>query len=166
MPDTKNKTKERAYAVRCSAIHGRGVFATRKIRKGKTIIEYRGDLTSWDIASKRPNSDPANPYHTFIFELSDGRVIDAGVKGNAARYINHSCEPNCTTFEDDEGRVFIEAQRKIRRGEELTYDYRLTYAGRLTCRARQAFACHCKAPTCRGTMLLEKKKERATARKD
>ncbi len=152
-----SESKKRAYAVRNSAIHGRGVFAARKIRKGKTVIEYKGDLTTWDIASLRPDSDPDNPYHTFIFELSDGRVIDAGVKGNAARWINHSCDPNCLTSEDDDGRVFIEALRKIRSGEELTYDYRLSYDGRVTRKVRAAFECRCGAERCRGTMLLKKK---------
>jgi SET domain-containing protein len=156
--------KKRAYAVRNSAIHGRGVFAARKIRKGKTVIEYKGDLTTWDIASLRPDSDPDNPYHTFIFELSDGRVIDAGVKGNAARWINHSCDPNCLTSEDDDGRVFIEALRKIRSGEELTYDYRLSYDGRVTRKVRAAFECRCGAEQCRGTMLLQKKTKKKPAR--
>ncbi len=162
MPETK---KKRAYTVRNSAIHGRGVFAARKIRKGKTVIEYKGDLTTWDIASLRPDSDPDNPYHTFIFELSDSRVIDAGVKGNAARWINHSCDPNCLTSEDDDGRVFIEALRKIRSGEELTYDYRLSYDGRVTRKVRAAFECRCGAEQCRGTMLLKKKKKKAAKRK-
>jgi uncharacterized protein len=148
--------KTPAYIVRNSTIHGRGVFARRKIRKGKTIIEYRGDRTTWKVASRRPDSDPENPYHTFIFELDDGKsVIDAGVGGNAARWINHSCKPNCTTFEDDEGRVFIEALRKIRTGEELTYDYRLTIEGRITKKARAALECRCGARKCRGSMLLK-----------
>jgi SET domain-containing protein len=162
MPETK---KKRAYTVRNSDIHGRGVFAARKIRKGKTVIEYKGDLTTWDIASLRPDSDPDNPYHTFIFELSDSRVIDAGVKGNAARWINHSCDPNCLTSEDDDGRVFIEALRKIRSGEELTYDYRLSYDGRVTRKVRAAFECRCGAEQCRGTMLLLKKKKKKAARR-
>jgi hypothetical protein len=50
-------------------------------------------------------------------------VIDRGRRGNAARWINHSCAPNCSSFEDDDGRVFIEARRAIAAGEELTYDY-------------------------------------------
>jgi SET domain-containing protein len=163
MPDTK---KPRDYVVRNSAIHGRGVFAANKIRKGTTILEYKGDRTTWDIASLRPDSDPDNPYHTFIFELSDGRVIDAGIKGNAARWINHSCDPNCITSETAKGRVYIEALRKIRSGDELTYDYRLSYDGRITRRVREAFACRCGADSCRGTMLLEKKKgKRKAARK-
>jgi len=145
-----------AYVVRNSIIHGRGVFARRKIRKGKTIIEYRGERTTWKVASRRPDSDPDNPYHTFIFELDDGdSVIDAGVRGNAARWINHSCHPNCATFEDDEGRVFVEARRKIRPGEELTYDYRLSVEGRITKKARAALECRCGAKKCRGSMLLE-----------
>ncbi len=135
MPDTK----QRNYVVRDSDIHGRGVFAANKIRKGTTIIEYKGDRTSWDVASLRPDSDPDNPYHTFIFELSDGRVIDAGVGGNAARWINHSCDPN------------------------LTYDYRLSYDGRVTRKVREAFACRCGTEACRGTMLLDKKKKKRKA---
>ncbi len=149
------KTKP-AYRVRSSSIHGRGVFATRTIRKGTTIIEYRGDRTTWAIASRRPDSDPDNPQHTFIFELEDGNVIDAGRRGNAARWINHSCDPNCTTYEDERGRVFIEARRTIRVGEELTYDYRLSVDGRLGKKAREAYACHCGARRCRGTMLTRR----------
>jgi hypothetical protein len=163
MPETE---KKRDYSVRHSAIHGRGVFAARKIRKGKTIIEYRGDRTTWDIASLRPDSDPDNPYHTFIFELSDGRVIDAGVKGNAARWINHSCDPNCITREDEKGRVFIEALHKIPPGEELTHDYRLSYDGRITARSARRSACRCGMAKCRGIDAAGKeKKKRKAARK-
>jgi hypothetical protein len=150
MPSTKKKP---LYRVRNSIIHGRGVFATRKIRKGKTILEYRGERTTWAIASRRPDSDPENPYHTFVFELADGKVIDAGRRGNAARWINHSCDPNCETYEDEDGRVFIEARRKIRVGEELTYDYRLSWDGRVTRKVREAFACRCGTSRCRGSML-------------
>ena len=95
----------RPYVVRNSKIHGRGVFATRTIRKGTRIIEYRGERTSWEVALERPPSDPDNPHHTFFFETSDGKVIDANVRGNAARWINHSCDANCESCEDDDGRV-------------------------------------------------------------
>jgi SET domain-containing protein len=147
----------RPYAVRRSAIHGRGVFATRTLRKGADIIEYRGERISMKEADRRPPSDPDNPYHTFLFELDDGRVIDAGVRGNAARWINHSCAPNCEPYEDDEGRVYIAAKRTIRKGEELAYDYRLNVPGRITNSVREAYACRCGAPRCRGTMLGRKK---------
>jgi hypothetical protein len=69
---------QRAYIVRNSPIHGRGVFAARTIRKGADIIEYRGRRISAEAADDLPDSDPDNPFHTFLFELNDGRVIDAG----------------------------------------------------------------------------------------
>src|SRR5690349_24796632 len=98
---TKQKSatkKTPAYAVRNSPIHGRGVFATRTIRKGAEILEYRGQRTTWEIGSERQGQNPDEPFHTFLFELEDGRVIDATVRGNAARWINHSCDPNCEAF--------------------------------------------------------------------
>lgn len=154
---TRATTKPRRYyIVRNSPIHGRGVFAARTIRNKQTIIEYRGERTSWKEASKRPASDPDNPHHTFLFGLDDGRVIDADVRGNAARWINHSCKPNCETFEDEKGRVFIAAVRRIELGEELTYDYQLTYDGRMGRKMREAYACGCGARKCRGTMLGKK----------
>ncbi|HEY1325375.1 MAG TPA: SET domain-containing protein-lysine N-methyltransferase [Casimicrobiaceae bacterium] len=155
---TKVSAPSRPYVVRRSRIHGRGVFATRTIRKGKDIIEYRGERITMKEADRRPDSDPDNPYHTFLFELDDGRVIDAAVRGNAARWINHSCDPNCEPYEDDEGRVFIAAKRTIRKGEELAYNYRLNVDGRITRAMREAYACRCGARRCRGTMLGRKKK--------
>jgi uncharacterized protein len=155
-PTTTRPT--RAYAVRHSPIHGRGVFATRTIRKGADIIEYRGRRISADEADNLPDSDPDNPFHTFLFELNDGRVIDAGVRGNAARWINHSCQPNCVPYEDDEGRVIIEAKRTIRAGEELSYDYKLNVPGRRSARLLANYACRCGAPRCRGSMVDPRKK--------
>ncbi len=146
---------KRSYTVRSSATHGRGAFATRTIRKGARIIEYRGARSSWDVASERPLSDPADPYHTLLFELSDGTVIDAGLRGNAARWINHGCQPNCEAIEYDDGRVFIHARRTIRAGEELAYDYRLSFVGPITRKAREALTCRCGAKRCRGTLLLK-----------
>jgi SET domain-containing protein len=153
MPATA-KPRPLYYIVRQSRIHGRGVFARRTIRKGARIIEYRGERISLAEADRRPDSDPDNPYHTFLFELNDGRVIDAASRGNAARWINHSCAPNCDSFEDDDGRVFIEARRMIRARDELTYDYRLSLDGRVTRKLRAEYACHCGATRCRGSLLL------------
>ena len=154
-PTTRSKP---AYAVRHSPIHGRGVFATRTIRKGADIIEYRGRRISVEEADELPDSDPDNPFHTFLFELNDGRVIDAGVRGNAARWINHSCQPNCVPYENDEGRVIIEAKRTIRAGEELSYDYKLNVPGRRSARLLANYACRCGAPRCRGSMVDPRKK--------
>ena len=152
MPEaTARKTP--IYVVRNSPIHGRGVFAGRTIRKGTCIVEYRGERISVREAERRPDSDPDNPCHTFLFELNDGRVIDASVRGNAARWINHSCDPKCEPFEDEDGRVFIEARRTIRKGEELAYDYKLSLGGRITAKIKRDYGCRCGASRCRGTML-------------
>lgn len=155
-PKTKKTTAPRkspAYVVRTSRIHGRGVFAARAIPRGTDIIEYRGERITSKQADRRPDSDPDNPHHTFLFELNDGRVIDAAVRGNAARWINHSCQPNCEPYEDDDGRVIIAAKRKIEAGEELAYDYRLNVPGRKSAKLKAAYACRCGARRCRGTML-------------
>jgi SET domain-containing protein len=152
----RSPARPKPYRVRTSAIHGRGVFAARTIRKGAVIIEYRGERTTWEIANERPDSDPSHPQHTFIFETSDGGVIDGGRRGNAARWINHSCSPNCRSFEDDDGRVYIAARRAIPEGEEITYDYRLSLDGRITRKLRAEYACRCGSKRCRGTLLLER----------
>ena len=82
-------------------------------------------------------------------------MIDAAVRGNAARWINHSCAPNCKSYEDEDGRVYIEAKRDIAPGEELTYDYRLQYDGRITRKVKEEYACRCGARRCRGTLLFK-----------
>ena len=151
---------KRPYTVRASPTHGRGVFAKRTIRKGARIIEYRGARLSVDVADERPDTDPRDPYHTMQFELSDGTVIDATLRGNAARFINHGCSPNCEPIEHDDGRIYIHARQTIRAGEELCYDYRLSYEGPLSKRAERAFACRCGAPHCRGTMLWPPRRKR------
>ena len=158
MPDT---ARRKSYAVRRSAIHGRGVFATDVIRRGERVIEYKGQRATWDEAMARPDSDPDDPAHTFLFELDDGRVIDARVRGNAARWINHSCAPNCETFEDDRGRVFIEARRKIAPGEELTYDYKLMVDGRMSKQERAQYVCRCGKRGCRGTLIFPKSRRKS-----
>ena len=157
MPAPSSSRNKPQYRVRNSPIHGRGVFAACDIRKGTRIIEYRGERIDAEEVGSRPDSDPKNPYHTFFFELDDGRVIDAGVRGNAARWINHSCDPNCEPIEDDNGRVHIVARRGIRRGEELAYDYKLTVEGRITARMRRGYACKCGSSNCRGSMLDDDK---------
>jgi uncharacterized protein len=150
--------RRRKILVRDSRIHGRGVYALRAIREGERIIEYRGERITWRQADRRPPSDPDDPHHTFFFSLDDGRhVIDANVGGNSARWINHSCEPNCETEESEDGRVYIQAMRDIRRGEELSYDYRLIVDGRVTPTLKRQYQCRCGSTQCRGTMLDLKK---------
>ena len=84
-------------------------------------------------------------------------MIDGGVDGNDARWINHACEPNCETREE-EGRVYVYALRSIRRGEELNYDYGLVVEGRQTAKLKASYACHCGAASCRKTMLAPKRR--------
>ena len=135
-----------------SAVHGKGVFARRAIRKGARIIEYTGERILWEKAQRLAPHDPTNPYHTFFFALDDGMVINAGSGGNESRWINHSCEPNCEP-RDYRGGIYIYALRNLKKGEELFYDYNLEPAGRRTKKLERLFACHCGAAHCRGTML-------------
>ncbi len=82
--------------------------------------------------------------------------IDAAVNGNDARFLNHSCDPNCDVVVED-GRLWIETIRDVRRGEELAYDYQHTLEERHTPAAKRRFPCHCGSPRCRGTMLAKKR---------
>jgi len=148
----------RRIQVRRSGVHGKGVFALRPIAAGERIIEYVGEVLTWAAAQKRHPHDPSDPNHTFFFHIDDKHVIDGKVGGNAARWINHSCAPNCETHEDDRGRVFITARRPIREGEELSYDYRLAVEGKVGARMRKAYACRCGARRCRGTMLAPRRR--------
>jgi len=158
---SKPAARRHKIVVRNSPIHGRGVYAARPIRAGERIIEYTGELISWKEADRRPPSDPEDPHHTFFFSLDDGKhVIDANVGGNSARWINHSCDPNCETEETDSGRVYIDALRNIRRGEELHYDYCLVIDGKITKKLKRKYRCLCGAPQCRGTMLAKPKKKK------
>ncbi len=152
------------YKVRHSSIHGNGVFAARKIPAGARIIEYQGKRISEKQADKRFGLDPDNPYHTFFFSLESGKLIDGGDEGNDARWINHSCEPNCEA-QEEKGRVFIHALRDIRRGEELNYDYGLVIDEKLTKELKKAYECRCGHAECRGTMLAVKKKSGKKSKK-
>ncbi len=156
----KKKKTSKLYVVRSSPIHGRGVFAATKIKKGAAIIEYKGKRMTWEEALELPPSDPDNPAHTFFFELSDGRVIDGGIRGNAARWINHSCKPNAESFEDENGHVFIQAIKKIKKGDEISYDYKLSVDGKLTKKEREDYVCRCGSKKCRGYLIKIKKKKK------
>jgi SET domain-containing protein len=149
-------TQGRRIQVRRSGVHGKGVFAVAPIARGSRIIEYVGEVISWKEALRRHPHDPSDPNHTFYFHIDDERVIDANVGGNAARWINHACQPNCEADEDD-GRVFIKALRNIAPGEELFYDYGLIIDERYTPKLKKQFECRCGSPRCRGTMLAPKR---------
>jgi SET domain-containing protein len=147
----------RRIQVRRSGVHGKGVFAVAPIPKGARIIEYVGEIVTWPEALRRHPHDPSDPNHTFYFHVDDDHVIDAGVGGNAARWINHACQPNCKAEQEDDGRVFIDARRDIEPGEELFYDYGLVIDERYTPKLKKQYECRCGSRRCRGTMLAPKR---------
>ena len=137
-------------------MHGRGAFATRPIPAGVRLIEYAGERLTPAQADRRYPDVPGEPAHTFLFAIDDDVVIDAAVGGNAARWINHSCDPNCDAVIED-GRIWIETIRRIRPGEELAYDYQMVLEERHTPAAKRRFPCGCGSKNCRGTMLAKKR---------
>lgn len=141
-----------ALEVRASDVHGKGVFALERIAQDSEIIAYTGEIISWEEADARHPHNPDEPNHTFYFALENETVIDGAAGGNDARWINHSCEPNCQAFESDDG-VYISSMRTIRTGEELTFDYALVIDETITDELREEYACHCGSIRCRGTML-------------
>jgi len=140
------------FEVRRSPVHGMGAFALRRIRKGTRIVEYLGERVSHKEADRRYENKDANDAHTFLFIVDSKTVIDAGVDGNDARFLNHSCNPNCESVIESR-RVFIEAIRTIEPGEEMTYDYQIQREEDDPPGIEEVFACRCGFPQCRGTML-------------
>ena len=140
------------FELRTSAIQGTGAFATRTIRKGTRIIEYLGQRISWRTADKRYDDEKMNRHHTFLFTVDDNTCIDAAVNGNEARFINHSCDPNCEAI-NDRKRIFIEAIRTIPAGTELVYDYQYERTDDHTAEDERFYKCRCGSPKCRGTIL-------------
>ena len=123
---------------RRSKIQGWGVYATQTISKNTRIIDYAGEKISNQESLRRERRYINNGQHIWCFKLTNRTVIDAGVGGNVARFINHSCHPNCY-IDIRKGIIWIRAARNIRKGEELTYDYNTDGDGLIEC--------HC-SPTC------------------
>ena len=166
MSDINEGSQPLPIQVRDSEVHGRGVFATRRIEKGERIIEYLGERVSHDEADRRYEMKDENDSHTFLFIVDSKTVIDAGTDGNDARFFNHSCDPNCESVVEKR-RVFIEALRAIEPGEEMTYDYQIYRDHDDPENIDEVFACRCGFANCRGTMLWppepKKKKKRSKA---
>lgn len=148
--------------VRRSPIHGNGVFANRTIAAETEIIEYRGRLLSHDEADERYGGN-VDEGHTYLFTLNDEFVIDGDDGGNSARWINHSCAPNCRalTIEHASGdprrdRIVIESLREIAEGEELSFDYGIRLDVAHTAKRKRIWACRCGSDACTGTMLKPK----------
>ena len=142
--------------IRSSDIHAAGCFTLDDIPKGTRVLEYTGER----IPKKEGNARYEGRPFTYLFGIGDGkRVIDGH---GMAMFVNHSCDPNCETEEDEEEeRIFIIAIRDIAAGEELTYDYFLYDS-------EDDAPCSCGSPGCRGSMCSPeelKKQKRAAARK-
>lgn len=137
-------------------MQGLGAFATRYIPPGVRLIEYAGERLTPTQAEARYPEVQGERHHTFLFAIDDDVVVDAAVNGNAARFINHSCDPNCDAIIDD-GRIWIESIADIVTGEELAYDYAYILEERHTPAAKKRFPCRCGAASCRGTVLAKKR---------
>ncbi|WP_373061187.1 SET domain-containing protein [Gemmatimonas sp.] len=144
------------FEVRHSPIQGFGGYATRPIAGGARIIEYAGERLTPSAAEARYPDVVGERHHTYLFAVDDDVVIDAAVDGNEARFLNHSCAPNCDAVIDD-GRIWIDAIHDIEVGEELVYDYAYILPERHTPAAKKRFPCSCGAITCRGTILARKR---------
>ena len=164
MPSKSPTSGGRRIQTRRSGVHGNGVFAVQDIAEGETLIEYKGEIISWKEALRRHPHDPTQPQHTFYFHVDDDRVIDGNVNGNASRWINHSCDPNCEA-DEQKGRVFIKALRNIAAGEELNYDYGLIIDEPYTRKLLSEFPCWCGSEDCRGTLLAPKDDDEAKKKK-
>ena len=140
------------FELRTSEIQGTGAFAIRTIRKGTRIIEYLGQRVSWRTADKRYDDEKMSRHHTFLFTVDDKTVIDAAVDGNNARFLNHSCDPNCEAI-NDRKRIFIEAIKTIPAGTELVYDYQYERTDDHTAEDEKFYRCRCGSSKCRGTIL-------------
>jgi SET domain-containing protein len=137
-------------------MHGLGAFAIRPIPAGTRLIEYAGERITPAEADARYPDQPNVLHHTELFAIDDDIVIDASVGGNDARYINHSCDPNCDAVVDDD-RIWIETIRDVELGEELAYDYAFVLKERHTPAAKRRYPCRCGSPRCRGTILAKKR---------
>jgi uncharacterized protein len=140
--------------IRSSAIHAAGCYTTTPIRKGARVAEYTGPR----IAKEEADALYEDSTITYLFGLGDGSIV---IDGHcAAMFINHSCDANCETSEEDD-RVWVTAIKNIPAGAEITYDYCLYDGG------DDEAICNCGAKTCRGTMYSEEeiKSRRAAAKK-
>ncbi|XP_013929455.1 PREDICTED: histone-lysine N-methyltransferase 2A-like isoform X2 [Thamnophis sirtalis] len=141
------KTSKEAVGVYRSPIHGRGLFCKRNIDAGEMVIEYAGNVIRSILTDKREKYYDSKGIGCYMFRIDDSEVVDATMHGNAARFINHSCEPNCYSRViniDGQKHIVIFAVRKIYRGEELTYDYKFPIED-----ASNKLLCNCGAKKCR-----------------
>lgn len=165
MPNLKGSGQDRDFIrLQDSDIHGTGVFAKRTIPKGTRVIEYAG--RRWAKADLLAAAGRGERKLTYVLNLDDERAIDGAEGGNDARFVNHSCEPNCEVYIFD-GTPYLYAMQDIPAEAELTFDYQLQSVSSVRLSralSRELFPCHCGAPTCRGTLVAAPKKRVRSAR--
>ncbi|XP_066065386.1 LOW QUALITY PROTEIN: histone-lysine N-methyltransferase 2B-like [Chamaea fasciata] len=141
------RTAKEAVGVYRSAIHGRGLFCKRNIEAGEMVIEYSGIVVRSVLTDKREKFYDSKGIGCYMFRIDEAEVVDATMHGSAARFINHSCEPNCYSrviHVEGHKRIVIFALRRILRGEELTYDYKFPIE-----EPAAKLPCNCGARRCR-----------------
>ena len=151
------------FVVRRSSVHGFGVFATGALAAGTRVLEYTGERITHAEAAARYDDERADLTHTLLFTVDRATVIDGGVAGGPARYVNHSCDPNCEArFEGS--RIWIWTARDVAAGAELSYDYEYDWEPGMTLADLAEYRCRCGAPGCRGTMVDVPQSQLALAR--
>jgi SET domain-containing protein len=143
--------------LRGSPIHGLGAFARVDIPERTRVIEYAGEKISNAEADRRYDDAAMRRHHTFLFILNDRTCLDAAYEGNEARFINHSCDPNCEAV-IERGHIWIDAVKAIPAGTELVYDYQYEDDAEYTEEDLRFYACKCGAPNCRGTIVKTRRK--------
>lgn len=132
------------FQLRHSGIHGLGVASIEQIEAGATLMNYAGELIDEAEANLREVQYRRNGVDIYLFEVvpGAGTIIDASSNGNLARFINHSCDPNCIALPSDDGQsIRIVAGRNLKKFDEITYDYGLTEG--------EPIACNCNSQNCR-----------------
>ncbi len=142
------------WLVKNSKVHGRGVFASKNIKKGEMIIEYIGEKVTRSEGDRRSEKRIKKYLHSnqtgsvYIFQLNHRYDIDGSPYYNKARYINHSCNPNCEV-DIIKNRIWIKALKKIKKGEELCYDYGYSFDKK----DYKDHACKCGSKYCIGYII-------------
>lgn len=142
--------------VKESSIHNKGIFAAKDIPKGAKILEYVGEKITKRESDRRADEvlaraakDPSSGA-VYIFTLNRWHDIDGDVPYNTAKYINHSCSPNCEVIQEKDDSLWIVAERDIKKGEELSYNYGYEFD------AYEDHPCKCGSPNCVGYILDER----------
>ncbi|KAK3547847.1 hypothetical protein QTP86_031953 [Hemibagrus guttatus] len=145
----KTEWKNNVYLAR-SRIQGLGLYAAKDLEKHTMVIEYIGTIIRNEVANRREKIYEEQNRGIYMFRINNEHVIDATLTGGPARYVNHSCAPNCVaevvTF-DKEDKIIIISSRRIPKGEELTYDYQFDFED-----DQHKIPCHCGAWNCRKWM--------------